>query len=187
MTSLDIGSWATILGTWVLVVGTLAFAYWQLHQAQRLHSATTILELRERYYSPRLRQARRELSTWLMRPERGEEIENWEVTHFFELMGFLTRTRVLEKRMVWNAFGGWVSGYYTYVTQPENLIAKWRKEGHDPLIYAEFEWLAREMMEMDRRLLHQPTRAVSSLSDALYTMESESQLDTSEEGPTGNR
>jgi len=175
--TLDLATWATILGTWILVIGTLAFAYWQLRQAQRLHSATTILELRERFYSPRLRHARQELSRWLLLPNRGEEIENWEVTHFFELMGFLTRTRVLEKRMVWNAFGGWITAYYTFVTQPENLLVKWRTESQDPLIYAEFEWLAKEIAQLDRLLLRGPHRSSSVLADARYAMESESNID----------
>ena len=174
---LDLATWATILGTWILVVGTLAFAFWQLRQAQRLHSASTILELRERYYSPRFRQARREMSTWLLKTDRGEEIENWEVGHFFELMGFLTHTRVLEKRMVWNAFGVWITSYFAFITQPENLLDGWRKESRDPLIYAEFEWLANQMAEMDRRFLHEPRRATVSLSEARWALENESRLD----------
>ena len=174
---LDLATWATILGTWILVVGTLAFAYWQLRQAQRLHSASTLLELRERFYSPRFRQARRELSRWLLKTDRGEEIENWEVGHFFELMGFLTHTRVLEKGMVWNAFGVWITSYYAYIIEPVNLLDAWRKESRDPLIYAEFEWLARQMAEIDRRRLHEPGRASASLTEARWALESESRLD----------
>ncbi|MCI4320436.1 MAG: hypothetical protein L3K23_09980 [Thermoplasmata archaeon] len=181
---LDLVTWATILGTWILVVGTLAFAFWQLRQAQRLHSASTILDLRERYYSPRFRQARRDMSRWLLKTDRGEEVENWEVGHFFELMGFLTHSRVLEKRMVWNAFGVWITAYYAFMTQPVNLLDDWREEARDPLIYAEFEWLARQMAELDRRRLHEPRRNTLSLGEAREALENESRLDVlGEPGP----
>jgi len=173
----DLETWATILGTWVLVVGTLGFAYWQLRQTQRLHSATTLLELRERFYSPRLREARRELSLWLLRKDRGEEIENWEVGMFFELMGHLTRTRVLDQQMVWNAFGTWISSYYFFVTRPENLIERWRKESGDPLIFSEFEWLAHRMEIVERRVLPRSHRTGWSERDARFILENEAHLD----------
>src|SRR5579863_4107083 len=151
MTTLDVTTWATIIGTWVLVAGTLGFAYWQLRQAQRLHSSTTLLDLRERFYSPRMRQARKELSAWLLHEARGEEPEDWEVGIFFELMGALTRGRVLEKRMVWNAFGTWITAYHMAMITPENLLTKWREESNDPLIFADFEWLAKQMLDFDQR------------------------------------
>jgi hypothetical protein len=179
---MDATTWATILGTWVLVVGTLAFAYWQLRQAQRLHSATTILELRERFYSPRLRQARRELSSWLLHSERGEEPEDWEVAIFFELMGTLTRTRVLERRLVWSAFGTWIVAYHRFMVDPKDLITQWRRESNDPLIFAEFEWLAKQMLEFDRRLSPGPQYHRFAVTDARTVLESESNL----RGPAGS-
>jgi hypothetical protein len=176
MAALDFLTLATVLGTWVLVAGTLAFAYWQLRQAQRLHSATTILDLRERYYSPRMRQARRELSTWLLKEERGEEIENWEVGTFFELLGFLTRNGALERRMVWNAFGTWITGYYTFIKRPVDLFQKWRGESNDPLIFAQFEWLAKLMFDFDRSSVPGSRRPSSELDDARYILDSETKL-----------
>ncbi len=180
MSALDTATWATIAGTWVLVVGTLSFAYWQLRQAQRLHSATTLLDLRERFYSPRMRLARAELSRWLLRSPPTGEIGNWEVTHFFELMGFLTRTGVLERRMVWNAFGGWITAYFAAIREPDDLLGRWRSESRDPLIYAEFEWLARAMTALDRRLLHEPGRAGTTLDEARSILDDEAQLAPSE-------
>ncbi|MCI4348970.1 MAG: hypothetical protein L3J93_01960 [Thermoplasmata archaeon] len=176
MASIDLATWATILGTWILVVGTLVFAYWQLRQAQRLHSSTTLLDLRERFYSPRMRQARRDLSTWLLKETRGEEPEDWEVGIFFELMGALTRTKVLEKRMVWSAFATWITAYHYCMTHPVDLLAKWRGESNDPLIFAEFEWLATTMLDMDRRLAPGAHDPRTSASDAQYVLESESHL-----------
>jgi len=177
MTSLDPSIWAPIIGTWVLVIGTLMFAYWQLRQAQRLHSASTLLDLRERYYSPRLRQARRELSTWLLNPGQGEEPENWEVAIFFELLGSMTRTGVLEKRLVRNAFGTWVTAYYSFITRPVDLLARWRGESQDPLIFADFEWLARVIIDFEQKLAPGPGFAESLREEARFVLEGDSRLD----------
>jgi hypothetical protein len=147
--TLDVTTWATIVGTWALVVGTLAFAYWQLRQSQRLHSSTTLLDLRERFYNPRMKEARKELAGCLTKGLASSEIDNWEVPIYFELMGFLTRTGVLEKRMVWSAFAGWITAYYLGLTQPENHLVRWRTESNDPALFREFEWLARRMIEID--------------------------------------
>ncbi len=174
MAALDVAEWATIIGTWVLVVGTLSFAYWQLRQAQRLHSATTVLELRERFYSPRMRKARREFSTWLLDKARHDDATNWEVGVFFEQLGFLTRSRVLEKQMVWNAFGTWVAAYHYFLTHPQNLIERWRKEGNDPLVFREFDWLAHEMVSFEARLLTRSGGSDYSVDDAKYVLEAES-------------
>ncbi len=176
MASFDWITWAALVGTWVLVVGTLAFAYWQLRQTQRLHSASTLLDLRERFFSPRLRQARRELSSWLLRPDRGEEPDNWEVGLFFQLIGSLTHTGALDERLVWSAFGTWITGYFVLITEPADLLGKWRSESHDPLIFAEFEWLAKRMMELDQRASGGPRHVRTPLADARAILESEARL-----------
>jgi hypothetical protein len=179
LTMIDPITLVTVVGTWALVVGTLAFAYSQLRQAQRLHSATTLLDLRERFYSPRMRQARQALSSWLLKSDRGEEIDNWEVAIFFELMGFLTRTHVLEKRIVNSAFGTWICAYYLFITQPVNLLEKWRTESDDPLVFADFEWLAQAMLDFDRRLGPSSNRRSTSVEDARYVLEGDARLDLS--------
>ncbi len=174
MTSLDPATWAALIGTWVLVVGTLAFAYWQLRQTQRLHSASTLLDLRERFYNPRMQQARRELSAWLLRPHpRGEEPNNWEVGLFFEMLGSLTHTRALDQRLVWSSFGTWITAYYVFTTRPVNLLEKWRSESHDPLIFGEFEWLAKQVIEMDARASHTPASPAGLEADARFVLEGE--------------
>lgn len=179
MAGIDLSVWIPIIGTWVLVVGTLAFAYWQLRQNQRLHSTSTLLDLRERFFSLRLRQARKELSTWLLAGQRGEEPDNWEVALFFELLGSLTRSRTLEKRLVRNAFGTWVTGYYTMINQPVDLFARWRREANDPLIFADFEWLAEELIEIERKLAPGPDFDRSLLEEARYVLDGDSHLDLS--------
>ncbi len=77
-----------ILGTCALVIGTLAFAHRPLRQTQRRYSASTLLELRERFYGPRRRRARRTLRARLLEPRRGEEPDHREVAQFFERLGY---------------------------------------------------------------------------------------------------
>jgi len=180
MTDLDLGYWIPILATWVLALGTLAFAYWQLRQNQRLHSTTTLLDLRDRFYGPRMRQARRTLSAWLLKDPRGEEPENWEVALFFELLGSLTRSRNLDRRLVRKAFGTWVTGYYTSITAPTDLIGQWRRESKDPLIFADFEWLSKQIIEDERRTAPGKEFDRSLKEEARYVLQGESQLDAVE-------
>jgi hypothetical protein len=174
---IDLTVWVPILATWILVVGTLAFAYWQLRQNQRLHSTTTMLDLRDRFYSQRMRQSRQILSTWLVNKSSGEEPENWEVALFFELLGSLTRSRNLDRQLVRKAFGTWISSYYTYTTQPVNLIDRWRKESNDPLIFADYEWLAKWIIDREHRLAPGPDFERSLLEEGRYVLEGESRLD----------
>jgi hypothetical protein len=176
MTAIDPLTLAALAGTWILVVGTLVFAYWQIRQAGRLHSASTLLDLRERFYNDRMRQARQELSEWLLRGDRDAEIENWEVGIFFELMGFLTRSGVLDRRMVWSAFGSWISAYYTATTQPVDMIRRWRAESQDPTIFAEFEWLALQMRALDDQFLGATAARRNLLADAKEVLDNEVHL-----------
>ncbi|HTZ61358.1 MAG TPA: hypothetical protein VMC82_01765 [Thermoplasmata archaeon] len=176
MVSIDPVTFAALVGTWVLVVGTLGFAYWQLRQTQRLHSASTVLDLRERFFGPRMQEARRELSTWLLRTDRGEEVDNWEVGIFFELLGSLTREGVLERRMVWEAFGTWVTAYYVFSREPVNLFERWRQESRDPLIFANFEWLAQQCQELDRRATHGAIPPRAATEDARDVLSGEARL-----------
>jgi hypothetical protein len=176
VTTIDLTTWAALIGTWALVVGTLSFAYWQLRQTQRLHSATTLLDLREKFYSPRMCQARRELSGWLLTSDRGPEPDNWEVGLFFQLLGSLTHTGALDKRLVWSAFGTWISAYYVFARQPVDLLEQWRKESGDPLIFAEFEWLARQVIEFDRRAVRGPEAPDTLVNDARTVLESETRI-----------
>ncbi len=172
----DLLIWIPIIGTLALAVGTLVFAYWQLRQSQHLHSATTLLDLRERFYSPRLLQARRELSTWLLGTDRTDAPLNWEVAVFFELLGSLTRTGILERRLVRSAFGTWITGYYSFCLQPVDLFRQWRTEENDPLIFADFEWLARQVIEYERRAAPAADFDRSLLQEARYVLESEARL-----------
>ncbi|MGA9838831.1 MAG: hypothetical protein WBF81_04460 [Thermoplasmata archaeon] len=176
MAGLDLETWATLVGTWILIVGTLTFAYWQMRQTQRINSAKTVLDLRDRFDSAPMRAARRELSAQLLSNDSTKDIENYDVGFFFQLMGSLTRERILDRRMVWNAFGPWITGYYYSLTHPADRIARWREQSHDPLVFAEFEWLAKEMVRLDRSVMRGPPGAETSAEDARDVIDSDSRL-----------
>lgn len=151
MVQLDVATW-TALGTWALVIGTLFLMWWQTRQAQELNSANSILTLRERFDAPRMRLERRQLSTHLLNGQH-EDITSDEVGTFFELVGALTHRKVLSLTMVWEAFGSWITNYYYALRNPVDIIGRTRTDLRDPLVYHEFEWLNREMLRIDRRML----------------------------------
>ena len=151
MGGFDPATW-TALGTWVLVVGTLAIMYWQTRQTRVLNSASSVMALRERFDAPHLRLARRHLARRLL-DQKSDDITNLEVGAFFELVGTLTHRRVLDEELVWEAFGTWVSDYYLALRHPVDLIGRARESLRDPLIFHEFEWLHRRVFEIDREML----------------------------------
>ncbi|MCI4369106.1 MAG: hypothetical protein L3K09_06055 [Thermoplasmata archaeon] len=151
VTGIDIATW-TAIAAWALVIGTLAVMYWQTLQAQRLHSANAVMELRERFDSSRVRQARRQLALQLLEGKE-KEIGNWEVPAFFELMGAMTHRRALDETLVWHAFGGWITNYWFALCHPVDIVGSHRSDFRDPLVLAEFEWLKDRMHAIDRRRL----------------------------------
>jgi hypothetical protein len=84
---------------------------------------------------------------------RHENVTNLEVGAFFELIGSLTHTRVLNRELVWEAFGTWISGYYTALRNPVDVIGRARTALKDPLIMHEFEWLFGLVQQIDRKKL----------------------------------
>ncbi|HYA70127.1 MAG TPA: hypothetical protein VEH28_01990 [Thermoplasmata archaeon] len=153
----------SLVGTWVLVVGTLLLMLWQNLQAQKLNSANAVMNLRERFDSPRMRASRRHLSDRLLK-QAHQDISNMEVITFFELVGTLTHRRVLEDDLVWEAFGSWVTSYYWALRHPVDAIGKLRSDMSDPLIFHEFEWLNNRILAIDRRRVG-PSADTSSLTD----------------------
>jgi gamma-glutamylcysteine synthetase len=140
------------LSSWALVAGTLLILFWQTRQAQRLNSANSVMALRERFDSPRMRRARQHLSSRLMK-NAPEEVTSVEVAVFFELVGTLTHRKVLDHDLVWEAFGSWITNYYHALRNPVDLIGKARADLQDPLVFHEFEWLHDRMMALDRKAL----------------------------------
>ena len=148
---LNIAVWS-LLGTWVLVVGTLILMYWQTRTSQRLNSANAVMSLRERFDSPHMRTARRHLAQRML-AQGGDDLSSAEVATFFELVGTLTHLGVLEPELVWEAFGSWVTSYWWSLRHPVDWVGQIRTDLADPLVFHEFEWLNRRVLELDRRAL----------------------------------
>ncbi len=143
----NIAVWS-LVGTWVLVVGTLILMYWQTRQNQELNSANAVMNLRERFDSARMRAARRHLADRLLR-QAHQDIASVEVVTFFELVGTLTHRKILDDDLVWEAFGTWVESYYWALRNPMDLIGQTRANLSDPLVFHEFEWLHRRILELN--------------------------------------
>jgi hypothetical protein len=139
-----------LLGTWVLVVGTLILMWWQTRSARHLNSANAIMEMRDRFDSREMRRARAQFAVWLL--NSTGDYPQLEVPRMFELLGSLTHEGVLEERMVWSGFGGYVTAYYTRLRQPVDFIGQWRTSWRDPLIFGQFEWLYHRIQRIDRRM-----------------------------------
>ena len=173
----NVALWS-LVGTWILVVGTLLLMLWQNLQTQKLNSANAVMNLRERFDSPRMRAARRHLSERLLK-QAHQDISNLEVITFFELVGTLTHRKVLEDDLVWEAFGGWVTAYYWALRNPVDMIGDLRRSMSDPLIFHEFEWLQQRILLIDRRRLGPgASSAAPAAADSERFMMRESKLES---------
>ncbi|HTW99474.1 MAG TPA: hypothetical protein VMD59_11885 [Acidimicrobiales bacterium] len=167
-----------LIGTWILVIGTLALMYWQTRINQHLNSANAVMTLRERFDGARMRSARRHLSERLLKQEH-HDIASMEVVTFFELVGTLTHRSVLDDDLVWEAFGTWIAAYYRGLRAPHDLIAELRNDLRDPLIYHEFEWLYERIRELDRASIHgAPAPPEETMDDVRRVLERESKLES---------
>lgn len=166
----------TALGTWALVVGTLLVMRWQTGQNREINSASSVMALRERFDAPHLRRARRQLAEHLLK-EVPEDIVNVEVGAFFELIGTLTRRRVLDDELIWEAFGSWVSAYHYALRHPVDLIGRAREALHDPLLLHDFEWLSGRVAQHDRQHLGRGPGAGEQGLEARAMLAREASLD----------
>ncbi len=162
--------------TWTVAVGTVVLMWWQMSQQRELNSAATILSLRDRFDTVQMRASRRRLSQHLLL-SREPHVADIGVLRFFELVGFLTHGRVLDRRMVWNSFGGWVTSYHYLLTHPVDRIDAWRRQFHDPSAFREFEWLSGEIARMDASLAG-PQTAATREEDSEGVLRNEVALET---------
>lgn len=168
----------TALATWAVAIGTIVLLWWQTHVAQRVNSANAVMDLRERFDAPRMRRARRLLSERLL-AGKHEAISTLEVASFLELIGALTHRGVLDRDMVWEAFGTWITGYYYALRNPVDVIGRARTELKDPLIMHEFEWLYHRTRDMDHRHLRLtvPVSVEDEAEESLVLLHREAELD----------
>jgi hypothetical protein len=172
----DIPTW-TALGTWILVVGTLILMYWQTRENRQLNSANAVLQLRERFDSPRMRLARLTLAQRLLKNQH-EEVTNIEVGAFFELVGALTHRKLLDEDLVWEAFGNWITNYYYALRHPVDIVARGREALKDPLIFHEFEWLNDRVLKIDRQKLGAVhTAEIEKEEESRSILQREAQID----------
>lgn len=174
--SLDLTT-LTALATWAVALGTVALLWWQTHVTRQLNSANAVMDLRERFDAPRMRRARRLLAQRLL-AGKHEDITNLEVAAFFELIGALTHKRVLDRELVWEAFGTWTTGYYAALRRPVDVIGRARSELADPLVMHEFEWLYEVTRGIDHRILPSaPADDAHESQEALVLLRREAELD----------
>jgi hypothetical protein len=167
----------TALATWAVAIGTIVLLWWQTHVTQRLNSANAVMDLRERFDGIQMRRARRVLSQRLLEGKH-EAITTLEVASFFELIGALTHRRVLDREMVWEAFGTWTTGYYYALRNPVDVIGRARTELKDPLIMHEFEWLYGQTIAIDSRHVREMgPRSVDEAAESLVLLRREVELD----------
>ena len=165
------------LAAWAVAFGTIGVLWWQTYVARKLNSANAVMDLRERFDAPRMRKARRLLSERLL-AGRHDDITNLEVAAFFELIGALTHRRVLDREMVWEAFGTWTTGYYHALRHPVDVIGNARTEFKDPLIMHEFEWLYRVTRNIDHRMIPSSKPSdVQEREEAQVLLRREAELD----------
>jgi len=170
----NIAVWS-LVGTWVLVIGTILLMYWQTRTSQRLNSANAVMALRERFDSPHMRAARRHLSERLL-AHGSSDLSSVEVITFFELVGTLTHRGVLDRELVWEAFGSWIVAYYWAIRHPEDLVDRIRRELQDPLIFHEFEWLHDTIVSIDVHRELATVAAVDNDASSRRVLELESHL-----------
>jgi hypothetical protein len=169
----------TAIAAWALAIGTVVLLWWQVRVAQHLNSANAVLTLRERFDSPALRRRRKLLAQRLL-DGRHDDITNLEVAAFFELIGSLTHAKVLNRELVWEAFGTWISGYYVALRNPVDVIGRARTSLRDPLIMHEFEWLFGLIERIDRKRIGAETNleeATREESASLLRREAELDLE----------
>jgi hypothetical protein len=168
----------TATATWALAFGTIVLLWWQTRVSQRLNSANAVLTLRERFDSPAFRKRRKKLAERLL-AGRHEDITNLEVAAFFELMGSLAHERVLDRYLLWEAFGTWINGYYYALRNPVDLIGRVRTALKDPLIMHEYEWLYGWVQQMDQKMSEGPIDMEDATREETHALlRREADLDT---------
>jgi hypothetical protein len=168
----------TAAATWAIAIGTVVLLWWQVRVGQRLNSANAVLTLRERFDAPAFRRRRKELAKRLL-AGRHDDITNLEVAAFFELIASLAHERLLDRYLVWEAFGTWINGYYYALRNPVDVIGRARTALKDPLIMHNFEWVYGLTQQMDRRMLGpQANLEDATREETIALLKREADLDT---------
>jgi hypothetical protein len=143
----------TAIATCVLVIGTLVAVHWQVQAQREANAVAVLLHLIETWDGEHMRKNRENLKVHLQSKSPVGAIKVGKlmtpVANYFELVGFLTRRRVLDEEMVWSAFSYYAVLYFAAL---KPRIDDERK--HDPTLYTDFEWLHEKIQ---RRMKEAPT------------------------------
>ena len=136
----------TALATWVLVVGTLAAVWYQVRIQRRLHSVDVVINFSRRFDSMAMKGSRQNVAKWLLEgpPEATEASQM--LLNFFDEVGYLTKSGVLDAEAVWFEFCWPVTHYYHAL---EGHVASLRREDQDHTLHDEFDWLHRRLCTID--------------------------------------
>jgi hypothetical protein len=128
----------TALATVVLVIGTLIVEYLKGRRDRQMSSASSVMELAEKWESSNMIAHRKKLAGALLQTGVPGQLE-YAVLDFFEHIGMNARKHLLEADMVWNSLSVPIMAYYQALRYPQDIFERWRKD--DPLALVEFEWL----------------------------------------------
>lgn len=137
-------SLATTLITLLGIIAALLGIWWQSKRTWRLNSANLVTQLDDRFNSGEWRRYRAHCARLLLEhldDSRDLNLsESFPVLGFFEHIGYLARTKVVDRRMLWNKFGWFVVGYYLAITSRKDAIKHIRRADRDHTLWVEVEW-----------------------------------------------
>jgi hypothetical protein len=152
--SATLAAWCTALITLFGILAAVCAVWWQIRKQGLMNSAGMITDLADQYTSEEWRSYRVHCAATIEALQRGEVVDlskDFPVLGFFENIGHLVRRRILDKRMIWNKFGWYITRYYIALTYGSNLIEKNRMREGDSTLWEEFEWLNKRMLRVYRR------------------------------------
>ncbi|HDR9483228.1 TPA: hypothetical protein QDC20_000327 [Burkholderia aenigmatica] len=142
-------AWATIataIASWLLAGVTMWMVRVQIGEAKRATGLQLFSQIVRDFQEPGMRSLRRAFATELLAARLHEPTRNpltdESVLEFFENLAYLTRDRVLDRRIVWNYFSIAVEGYWHAC---RDFVFALRTAELDEDLYSDLEWLATEM------------------------------------------
>lgn len=154
MTKTELAAWAAVLVTLLGIFSTVIGIWFQTRKQWLLHSANLVSELADQFTGDEWRVYRKHSAEALQRHRSGGSIDlskDIPVLGFFENIGHLVRRKAIDKLMIWNKFGWYVTRYYLALTEDEDLIDDIRTKERDPTLWEELEWLNREMLKIYKK------------------------------------
>jgi hypothetical protein len=148
-----LAAWVTAFVTLLGALTALFAMWWQLRKQWLLNSASMVTDLADRFVSDEWRIYRMHCAGRFDALQQGEEVdlsEDLPVLGLFEHIGYLVHRGILDRSMVWNKFGWYITRYYLAITTHRDLIDHIRKREHDKTLWEEFEWLNKDMLRIYR-------------------------------------